>query len=300
VDRESRRYAVLALLGILAVALSAATLPTAVQPEPRGDGGSGLAGTGDGGGLPIRPPPEGSPGATFEIPFLSELFTLLALLALVAILGYLFVHRRGLLRVAVAALAPALVVALILYFLSLDPSMGGSQSRPLSPGNLSGGGGGGSGRPDSSGLPVAIVLTLVLGTLVTLVAVQRWWGRLDESTGDDAEDANGASGAVEALGRVASQTATRIAETQDVDNEVYRAWRQMTTLLDVERPETNTPGEFAAAAVDAGMEPADVRELTELFELVRYGGYDLDAADERRAVELFRRLERRYAEENSE
>nr|WP_305794393.1 DUF4129 domain-containing protein [Halomarina rubra] len=67
----------------------------------------------------------------------------------------------------------------------------------------------------------------------------------------------------------------------------------MTTPLDLPR-ETTTPGEFAAAAVDAGMSRDDVAELTRLFETTRYGGRTVDADREERATTALRRIERTY------
>lgn len=83
----------------------------------------------------------------------------------------------------------------------------------------------------------------------------------------------------------------------------------MTSLLAVPDPDTATPGEFADAAVAAGLDEADVTELTRLFEDVRYGERDAaaepigdsGAADsdgtatrEERAVSVFRAIEAAY------
>jgi hypothetical protein len=45
------------------------------------------------------------------------------------------------------------------------------------------------------------------------------------------------------------------------------------------------------------MAPDDVRELTRLFERVRYGGESATAAREERAVQVLRRIESTYGEE---
>jgi hypothetical protein len=71
----------------------------------------------------------------------------------------------------------------------------------------------------------------------------------------------------------------------------------MTAQLDVEGPESTTPREFQAAAVEAGMGPEDVRELTHLFEDVRYGGYSPTADREQRALAVLRRIEEKYGDE---
>lgn len=291
-DRDALRNVVLALFGTLAVALTAATLPTAVQPDRRGEGGAGLPGPGDGGGGPIRPPSAGSPGATIDIPFLAELLAVVAAVAVVAALGYLFVHWRTAFRAAVVALALGAVGLLFFQLFSSETATVVPPSMASWVGNGSAGGGDPEATTDPTFAPVVAVLGLVLAVLGTVVAVRR---RSDE---DDRapSDGDGADDVTAAMGRAAGRAAARIEESDDIDNEVYRAWREMTALLDVARPETNTPGEFETAAIDAGMDPADVRELTELFELVRYGEYELDRADERRAVALLDRLETRYSE----
>ncbi|GAA0244711.1 hypothetical protein GCM10009000_070570 [Halobacterium noricense] len=103
---------------------------------------------------------------------------------------------------------------------------------------------------------------------------------------------------VAAVGRAAGDAADRIESDASVENEVYRAWREMTTHLDVSDPKSSTPGEFAAAAVEAGIAREDVTELTNIFEEVRYGGEDATGEREGRAVAALRRIERTYAEDD--
>jgi hypothetical protein len=85
----------------------------------------------------------------------------------------------------------------------------------------------------------------------------------------------------------------REAPNAGVDNEVYRAWWEMTRLLEVDAPETATPGEFADAAVELGIDEAYVDPLTTLFEEVRYGHRDAESREER-AIEVFRALAAAY------
>ena len=92
----------------------------------------------------------------------------------------------------------------------------------------------------------------------------------------------------------AGAAADRIESTDaDVDNEVYRAWREMTELLDLPNPDSSTAGQFAATAVDAGMAEDDVDRLTRVFEEVRYGDMDPDPREDL-AVETLRGIEERY------
>jgi len=69
----------------------------------------------------------------------------------------------------------------------------------------------------------------------------------------------------------------------------------MTSLLAVPHPESHTPGEFADAAVDLGMDECDVDALTELYEEVRYGRRDA-ASREERALDVLRNIEAEYGD----
>ncbi|MFB6111613.1 MAG: DUF4129 domain-containing protein [Halobacteriaceae archaeon] len=77
----------------------------------------------------------------------------------------------------------------------------------------------------------------------------------------------------------------------DVENEVYRAWQEMTELVPIDDPEASTPGEFAAAARRAGLPPADVATLTELFEAVRYGERPVTEARRTAVAEALQRVQ---------
>ena len=74
-------------------------------------------------------------------------------------------------------------------------------------------------------------------------------------------------------------------------SEVDRAWFAMVRCLDVERPWTRTPAEFAAAAVDAGMDPDAVEKVTAAFEAVHYGGASVTPTLRERARSGLRRLD---------
>jgi hypothetical protein len=70
----------------------------------------------------------------------------------------------------------------------------------------------------------------------------------------------------------------------------------MTDHLEIPNPESSTTGEFAHAAIDAGMDRDDVMALKGLFDEVRYGTADPSIDREERAVEVLRRIEDAYAE----
>ena len=118
----------------------------------------------------------------------------------------------------------------------------------------------------------------------------------DDLLAEPAEDAIAdESPSLAAVGAAAGRAADRIEGRASVDNEVFKAWAEMTELLDLERPETVTPGEFAAEATAAGMDPDHVTELTDLFQAVRYGGKEPTPERETRAVETLRKIEAAYA-----
>jgi len=135
-------------------------------------------------------------------------------------------------------------------------------------------------------------LGLVLGGMLVFLFVRT-------GTGDSIDVEEPATPAVDpdlqAVGEAAGDAADRIEAEATVDNEVYRAWREMVRHLQVSQPETTTPEEFEVAAVAAGMAGEDVAELTRLFAEVRYGERDPDGREER-AVAALRRIEATYAE----
>ena len=293
-DRTTLQYALVALLGSLAVVLAAVTLPTASRPA--GEPGSGGDGEGDGGF--ISPPSEEAPAGTIggSVPFLTEMLVALVLLAMLALLWYLFKDLWSVVRVVFGVAVVAGVVILLSRTLRFarEPR---DIAIPVDFGNESGlGGANGDGELTTTDPVVpSVLLFLLFGALLVgaFVMVRRYRRDSDETalrTGDTTEE-------TEALGRVAGSVANRLDEGAAFDNEIYRAWVEMTALFDLSRPETKTPGEFATLATDAGMDPEDVRELTALFERVRYGTADPSESDEQRALSLFRRLESTYADE---
>ena len=213
------------------------------------------------------------------------------------------------------ALATALAVAALVVGLGAvaavdpgNPAEGVDRERnesAIEPSPFVGGAGGGSGfyidvpLPTPGGVSVPLPgPAAVLGALVVGLAVL--WYRSDaeaslDGFGGEGSDATGGDADLAAVGRAAGAAADRIDADADVTNEVYRAWDEMRGHVDGLDPDTAAPGEFADAAVEAGMDPTDVAELTELFAEVRYGGRDpADRAD--RAVAALRRIERTYGE----
>lgn len=289
---ETTRYAVIAALAILAVAFAAATLDSTVESGAGGsDEGQGVGDSGPGGLLPIPSGSLGAEGSTDAWIPRTALRVLLAVAAVAMAIYALFNPREvlaHLLQGVVLGAVLAVLLALVYLF------AGGTAGPPAENGSLFGGraGGGGEVAPLS---PPAFVAFLALGVAIAGTALALVW----QSSDDDAEpEAVGASEEprAAALGKAAGRAADRIEADADVDNGVYRAWREMTALLDVDDPASSTAGEFATAAVEAGLGREDVDALTRLFEDVRYGERDPDPDDERRAVATLRRIEERYGE----
>jgi hypothetical protein len=290
---------VLAVVAVIALGAAAATIDTATD--------EGVAGEGEGEGF-------GSPGfslgtindtaadgGTSVIPdWLVRVLTV-ALFGL-GIVGFaMYVYEEGLTGVAKIAMAAVLLAAIVAGLFQLlqnfqlpDDGQGGLIGGG-DPALGTGGGGGGDLSPTVLQEP-AFLTFVVLGALAVGAVVV-----LARSTGSTTAPTPGATAepdpSVAAVGEAAGRAADRIEADAgaDVENAVYHAWREMTDYLDLPRA-TTTPGEFADAAVEAGMGREDVRELTDVFEAVRYGGAAPDPDREERAVDALRRIETTYAD----
>jgi len=301
-----RLYAVPVLVGILCVAglgLSAATL-TSAQVEGGGetgyfefrtlDGDTGMEPNVSGPNIngPQIPTGPGFPDITSCNDFLSSPLGILSVLGgLGAVMGVLY--RRYNSPIALFGgwtMAPPVMLA---YFASTDCASGG------------GPGAGGPRMPDLpvDGPPATVTSVpewLALG-FIGLFLVGAAVALYQTTRGEDEVALDGATAAddvaLDQFAAAAGRAADRIEiHNEDVDNAVYRAWDEMTGLLDVDSPETYAPGEFAAAAIELGMGEGHVDELTTLFNEVRYGDKDIQPR-EARAVEILRRIEAEYGEE---
>jgi hypothetical protein len=311
VDRDTLRPVALALLAVVAIGLAAATLNSAVVTD--GSGGFGFGEPDEEMGSENGSDPEfalgnqsadASGAAPIDLPCYPVLDTWWAIAAILGVfsLGASLAYRRlGGLGV-VAYVGPVGLPVLFAHALLTACSTPAEETRSslFRGGNVSVMPEGGSGVPGSStGTTITDPsVLLILGLGVALVAAVALLFVSSSGDGPDPEEAAAQAEPdpdVAAVGRAAGEAADRIEERTDVDNEVYRAWREMTTHLDVPNPQSSTPAEFAAAAVDAGMAREDVEELTSLFEAVRYGGESPTEERENRAVEALRRIEREYA-----
>lgn len=147
----------------------------------------------------------------------------------------------------------------------------------------------------SQGTPAAPVGSLgLLGIALAVGGVVVY--RVTRGQGDEPPSSSIADQETEAaVGRAAGRAADRIEDTS-LSNAVYEAWHEMTTVLDVADSETTTPAEFSAAAVAAGVDPADAEALTDLFREIRYGEAPVTPEREREARETFRRIEAAYTD----
>ncbi|ELZ91917.1 hypothetical protein C440_16434 [Haloferax mucosum ATCC BAA-1512] len=314
-DRSAFRTLALALLAVVALSVVAATIDSTVVsdggPAGFGSGSSGGSVAGESESTGFQPS-SGSSGE-FDIPapcfpwLLSP--WILGLLAAIFFLlaGYAYRESGSLLPPVAVFLALGPPVILLLGLLTAcraDLSFGSRVSgsaRNVS--FLPSGGGGqlGGGGAVQSVSPPTLVFGLLLGVALVAALVMLVTGTGDSPEDDDTEPAAVESDPdIAAVGRAAGAAAERIeAGGTDVENEVFRAWGEMTALLDVPNRKSATPAEFAEAAVDSGMARDDVTALTTLFEAVRYGGFEATEARERHAVTALRNIESTYAESES-
>ncbi|WP_306059541.1 DUF4129 domain-containing protein [Natronococcus wangiae] len=293
---------VAAVAGIVAIALAAATVRSPLET-------AGTGGTGGGGGSGAGQPPAAVPSGGGEIPpFLEYLvYAVIALLAIVVV-WYLLANRRDAVKLIAIGVSVALVTAVLVYgLINAGDLVGSSNVSPQEPGNESPAfseGGDEPGGDDGSSVPtdpLLVVLALITAAFVGGLVLSRGSGGSDGTASEPGAAApTEAEADAAAVGSAAGRAADRIDEGAAVDNEVYRAWREMTALLEVERPESSTPREFAGAAVDAGLRRDHVEELTRLFEDVRYGDVETTSAMEERAASVLRRIETEYARDEGE
>ncbi|MGM0448913.1 MAG: DUF4129 domain-containing protein [Methanobacteriota archaeon] len=308
--RDALAAVAIALLALVALGAAAATLDTAVDVGSGGFGGGGgeASSVGEDAGDPGVLSSSGEAGE-FSVsgvcfPFLREPPAVLALLAgLTLIAGITYRDTASpFASLAVAGVMGAPIGALfwilstcrsVTQSLSVSIGLGGNGTSLFPAGAAGGGLGGGEGAASA---PQALFALVVIAAVIASAAALLLAGGDDEGDAAEGGQSDGPEEEppdLDAIGRTAGEAADRI-ESSDADNEVYRAWRDMTDVLDVDRPASSTPAEFATAAVDAGVDEEPVTALTEAFERVRYGGEDATDDRERRAVEALRRIEERH------
>jgi hypothetical protein len=309
VNRRALRRLGLAALAIVALGVAAATVDSVVVPEAGGgpgvgSGGSGTFGAGDEGDVGVDDGPAGQ-FAPLPVcyPILNDPRVIGAVLLAFLVVGYLaYRDTESLLPPLALWIAFGIPVGTIYVILTscnpprpLGSGLGSATENAslLPAGSGAGSLGSQAGRTVSTPsalLGVLLVVALVGAVLMLFVSTAD-----EEERPAEPEPTEPPQPDVGAVGRAAGAAADRIEADADVDNEVYRAWSEMTRHLDVSNPDVATPAEFATAAVEAGMAPDDVRELTGLFETVRYGGESATPEREGRAIDALRRIEATYA-----
>jgi hypothetical protein len=320
VKRDTAVALFLALLALLAIGIAAATLDNPVSSSS-GDGFGSGSGDNSGSGQDAEDTatpsnesePLGIPGleeGKVEAPspcyeWLDTKWVKLGLVSAILLVAGIVAYVTRIPIFGVAVVIPlsffTYIVFLILTACSTftlnfggDISLGAAQPG----GNNSSGGGMGTAAETVANQP-SILLGVILVVLVGAAVVLLFFATGD--TGEEPEEPEEMppeppTPDIGAVGRAAGDAADRIAGEANAGNEVYRAWAEMTEHLAMEGPESSTPAEFAEAAVDAGMAPDDVRELTALFEEVRYGTETATEDRESRALAALRRIEEGYAE----
>jgi len=310
--RQNLRIVALALLCVLAIGVAAATLSSTVDPGDGDGSGSGSGSTGPGtgdepdldssSGDELQETGGGEPEQQWEYCYepLDEQPIYVLLFGVPVMAGMivsLFADGRRGFAAAMFIFWPALILVLILTAgCEPPPSQQAAEDAVNSTQEAVSSASGDGGDDRTFTAPTSLIALLLLVASVGIVAAV-----LLRSDGEEADELRAEPDLDDearraAIGSAAGEAADRIEDDADLDNEVYRAWAEMAGPLPVDQPETSTPAEFADAATDAGIDPGDVGELTDLFEEVRYGTAEATAEREQQAVAALRRIERHYAD----
>ncbi|WP_248299370.1 DUF4129 domain-containing protein [Halorhabdus amylolytica] len=292
VDRRTAGVLVVGVLAALALTFAAATLTNpAASSGVIGveDDTSGLFGMAE-----IQEPPGGQL-PEFVITALTVVFVVVMIAGIVA--GAILLDVRDLARIVGISLLGAVLAQLLLGPVSFPSNSSGGFGAVGSNGSFGPSGGGVPAAGDGS---VSPMLLSGLGVVVLLALIALFALSTDEDTPEQAPEPEASdTEELASVGQAAGRAADDI-EDSDVStaNAVYRAWIEMTDALEVSKRESTTPGEFAELAIEAGMAPDDVRELTRLFEDVRYGDEPVSETRAERARDALRRIESAYAGES--
>jgi hypothetical protein len=314
VDRERLLPVVLALVCVVALSLVAASVvdpadggggSSVSDPDGGNDRNSGESGTS--GREPLTDPGEFSISFGVCLPFLLTGEFLAIVIGVGFVLWSLLAYRDdgfAASAVVVAVGFPAFFLWMLLTNCAEQPEPNSADLLSSEPAPPSTGGNASVGIANDSGLVITQPSVFVVLVAATLVVGLLGYVVLSSTDDDESEAEPPEHGSAEEgdgrrvteVGNVAGQLADRLERNTGTENEVFRAWVEMTRHLPVEHPRSSTPSEFADAAVEAGVSREDVTELTELFEEVRYGGEPVTEDRERRAVEALRHIEIEYGD----
>ncbi|QSG04627.1 DUF4129 domain-containing protein [Halapricum desulfuricans] len=289
---------VVVALSVAGLAIAAATVSTPSSSEPGAGLGDEPGGSdSDESQRPPRPSADGG-GNDDLLVLLGVVLFVASMIAALYVFVRAFTPRRAVIAIlVVAVVAIASVLALSLLMDSVPQPGDDGLAGP----NESDSGGGDGGRTptepprDQTDVPPVVFGAFGLALLVLVGAIYRYSAGGTDLTVEGETGESGEPSSVQAVGEAAGQAADRLDSDGELENAIYRAWREMADALEVSSPRTTTPEEFAEVAVDAGMSREDVRELTRLFEDVRYGDTRPTPERERRAQDALRRIQQTYA-----
>ena len=304
IDRQKLGVVLIAALAIGGLGFTAATISSTYAS----DIGSGIDGTpgadGDGSGPDQVNGEDGgdAPGAQtgesqqpFEIPqycveILTQIQGILGLLVGFALIVGLAYFKRGFMAATISGYVLGIPMLIAYGLLTQCSTAGGGNggSSPLTDFIAESGG-----AITAVSIPSSLLIgVFILAAIAAIAAVFMSSGSEEIQTPTEEEPKDADLGEFAA---VAGNAADRIEFTDaGVDNAVYSAWKEMTDLLAIDDPETSTPGQFAASAVETGLNEDDVSQLTRVFEEVRYGEMDPEPREEM-AVETLRNIESTYS-----
>lgn len=278
------RPVVIGLLSIIALSLAAATLtsPVAVDGNLGFGGGDGIddpPSSDESVGVPLNTSDRAGEGGTpvdICVEPLNEIPTGALLLGFVLVGGSISYALGGVgVAVAVVTIGFWTLVVAVLVLTAGCPT-GGMEPETVLPSeaemDLEDGGlvddeGGGETQPVP--IPSIILLAVVaIGILGVILGLRNNNATAaDESTPEPTSTTSPVAGHTQG-----ARTAESVPwNDRSPENTIYQAWTAFVTSLDVAEPQTTTPAEYAAIALDAEYDNRGVRELTGIFQAVRYG-----------------------------
>lgn len=294
VDRRTVGVVIVGVLGALALAFAAATLTS-----PAAQGGGSLVSTGDGSPALFQPDEtlDPDPGPLPEPgPVLQAI--LVGLFVFTGLVSVYLLSIRDLVNIVIAVFVAGLGFWLLMALLSALVGPGGDIGSGEDTGAGLPSGSGGFGPLTGEAAPTSPLLLGAIGVVAVLALVILFGLSTDEPSPEQESEPDDEvpPETLTPVGAAAGRAADKLADqTTSTSNAVYRAWVDMTEALDVQNRQSTTPGEFAEAAIEAGMKPRDVEALTQLFEDVRYGDAAVSDERERQATDALRRIESTYA-----
>jgi hypothetical protein len=94
---------------------------------------------------------------------------------------------------------------------------------------------------------------------------------------------------IDLVGSEAEKAWQALQTGSDLKDVIIRCYRQMSLALNkaqgIERKDFMTTGEFESVLEAAGIPHEPIHQLTRLFDAVRYGNWQPNAADEKRAIQ---------------